>query len=174
MVHAGDVIRIYQLLTANNIPVWLTGGWGIDALLGKQTRDHKDLDMFLLLEDVTRARGLLGRHGYTLKELWSENRWVGDAHGGEIATAFVLRDANGCELDIHALRFDDIGHGIPAWDDTEGFIFTKQDLAGEGRVAGFAIPCISFDMQLKCHTGYQLPEKQMNDLKLLNKKFSKK
>ena len=33
MVRAEDVISIYQSLSANKIQVWLTGGWGIDALL---------------------------------------------------------------------------------------------------------------------------------------------
>lgn len=35
-----DVIRIYQNLSANSIQVWLTGVWGIDALLQEQTRPH--------------------------------------------------------------------------------------------------------------------------------------
>ena len=38
MVSAEDVIRIYTDLATNEIQVWLTGGWGIDALLGEQTR----------------------------------------------------------------------------------------------------------------------------------------
>jgi lincosamide nucleotidyltransferase A/C/D/E len=42
MVSAQDVISIYQRLMAAGIQVWLTGGWGIDALLGEQTRPHKD------------------------------------------------------------------------------------------------------------------------------------
>jgi lincosamide nucleotidyltransferase A/C/D/E len=109
-----------------------------------------------------------------LKELWSENRSVTDANGIEIATAFVLQDSGGREIDAHALRFDDSGNGIPAWDDTEGFVFKKQDLAGEGRIAGISIPCISFEMQVKCHTGYELPESQARDLELMRKKFDVK
>ena len=48
MVTAEEVIEIYNKLLANNIQIWLTGGWGIDALLGEQTRDHKDLDAIML------------------------------------------------------------------------------------------------------------------------------
>ncbi len=61
MVSAEDVIHIYQYLQINGIPVWLSGGWGIDALLGEQTRLHKDLDVIMLLDDVVRLRELLGR-----------------------------------------------------------------------------------------------------------------
>ncbi len=35
MVCAKDAITIYQRLVDNGIQVWLTGGWGIDALLGE-------------------------------------------------------------------------------------------------------------------------------------------
>ncbi len=54
MVRVEDVISISQLLEADGIQVWLTGGWGIDALLGEQTRPHKDLDVIMLVDDVVR------------------------------------------------------------------------------------------------------------------------
>ena len=38
-----DVLEILNVLNAANIPVWIDGGWGIDALIGKQTREHDDL-----------------------------------------------------------------------------------------------------------------------------------
>jgi lincosamide nucleotidyltransferase A/C/D/E len=171
MVRAEDVIRIYKPLMTNGIQVWLTGGWGIDALLGEQTRPHKDLDVIMLLDDMVRMRELLSRDGYGLKDLWSENRWVIDAHGIETATAFVLQDAEGREFDAHALHLDDRGNGVPAWEEAEGFIFKKQDLAGEGTIAGFTVQCITPEMQVLCHTGYELPDKQLRDLELLHKKF---
>ncbi|MBM3190371.1 MAG: hypothetical protein FJZ90_16840, partial [Chloroflexi bacterium] len=132
MVRADDVVGIYQRLGADGIQVWLTGGWGIDALLGQQTRPHKDLDVLMLVDDVVRLRELLGADGYGLKELWSENRWSVDAQGAEIATAFVLQDAAGRQIDVHAMRLDERGHGLPAWADGEGLVFQRQDLAGEG------------------------------------------
>lgn len=170
MVRAEDVISIYRRLLDNGIQVWLTGGWGIDALLGEQTRPHKDLDVIMLLDDVRRTRQLLDHDGYCLKELWSENRWVLDAQGGETATAFVLQDSEGREFDAHAMWLDDQRNGIPAWE-SEGFVFRKQDLAGEGIIAGASVRCLSPEMQIKCHMGYELPEKQLRDLDLLNDKF---
>jgi len=169
MVNAEDVVSIYKLLTTNGIQVWLTGGWGIDALLGEHTRPHKDLDVIMLVDDVVRLGELLGREGYTLKELWSENRWTLDALGTRIATAFVLRDADGRELDVHAMRHDGQGNGVPAWN-REGFIFTPQDLSGEGRIDGFAVQCVSPENQMLCHTGYELPDYQRRDLLQLHEK----
>lgn len=170
MVSAEDAARIYQRLTDAGIRIWLTGGWGIDALLGEQTRPHKDLDIIMLVDDVTRLVALLGGDSYTLKELWSENRWTVDAGGTTIATAFVLHDAQGREIDAHALRLDDQGNGIPAWEG-EGLIFRAQDLAAEGMIAGVAVPCLSPAMQLVCHTGYALPDQQVRDLQLLRERF---
>jgi lincosamide nucleotidyltransferase A/C/D/E len=170
MVGPEDVITIYQRLTDNGIQVWLTGGWGIDALLGEQSRPHKDLDIITLLDDVVRMRVLLGGDGYCLKEIWPENRWVADAHGIETATAFVLQDSEGRELDVHAMRLNDRGDGIPAWE-AEGFVFKRKDLAGEGMIAGVAVQCLTPEMQVSCHTGYELPDKQLCDLELLREVF---
>lgn len=170
MVGPEDIIRIYQSLAANNIQAWLTGGWGIDALLQEQTRPHKDLDMLVLVDDVVRMRDLLGRAGYSLKELWSENSWVFDSQGTAIPTAFVLHDSEGREVDVHTMRLDERGNGIPAWAN-EGLVLEREDLAGEGMIARRAVRCISAEMQVRAHTGYELPHVQLSDLQLLHERL---
>ena len=171
MVDAEDVVSIYMLLSSSGIPLWLTGGWGIDALLGAQTRPHHDLDVFVLLEHVLRLQALLADQGYRLKEIWEENRWVLDPHDHQVATAFVLWDSQGRQFDAHALQLDDQGNGIPAWDVPAGFSFTSQDLAGVGTIDGYKVQCITPESQVFCHRGYQLPEKHLLDLKLLGDTF---
>lgn len=168
MITAEDAIYLYQHITTYGVQLWLTGGWGIDALLEEQTRPHKDLDILLLLEDVPRLRTLLEAEGYHLHELWSENRWVNTGGDGQTATAFVLQDAQGRQVDAHAIRLDAQGNGIPAWEDDEGRFFKPQDLAGKGMIAGVPVPCISAEMQVVCHIGYLLPAYQQRDLELLN------
>jgi lincosamide nucleotidyltransferase A/C/D/E len=170
MVRAEDVISIHQSLSANGIQVWLTGGWGIDALLREQTRPHKDLDLIVLVDDIARMRDLLGRDGYALKELWSENSWVVDAQGVEIPTAFVLRDSEGREIDVHAMRLDDRGNGVPVWAEEE-LVFRREDLAGEGIIGGVVVRCLSPEMQVLGHMGYDLPNEQLRDLELLHERF---
>ena len=170
MITADDAINIYQRLLEHDIQVWLVGGWGIDALLGEHTRPHKDLDIIMLVDDVGRLCELLSDDGYEFGYLWEENLWTVDAHGVKTATAFVLQDAKGRELDAHAMRLNDAGDGIPAWD-AEGRILRSQDLAGEGIIAGVAVRCFTPEMEMACHTGYELPEKHLRDLELLHKKF---
>ncbi len=47
-----DVREILERLAGGDMVVWVEGGWGVDALLGEQTRPHDDLDLGVRLEDV--------------------------------------------------------------------------------------------------------------------------
>lgn len=49
---AEDAIELYNLFRSHGITVWIDGGWGVDALLGRQTRHHEDLDIALRHSDV--------------------------------------------------------------------------------------------------------------------------
>ena len=40
-MHAEEVVALYTLLEQHDVPVWVDGGWGIDALLQQQTRPHR-------------------------------------------------------------------------------------------------------------------------------------
>jgi lincosamide nucleotidyltransferase A/C/D/E len=171
MISAEEVICIYQRLSKHGIRLWIIGGWGIDALLRAQTRSHKDLDVLVLVDDVARTRELLRRDGYRLKELWSENRSITDAQGNEVATAFVLLDAEGREFDAHALRLDDQGHGIPAWEVPNGFVYQQDELAARGTIAGVTVQCITAEAQMRCHADYVLPDKHRRDLERLHERF---
>src|SRR5919202_2703530 len=55
----GDVIEVLTALDAGGIDYWVDGGWGIDALVGAQTRVHHDLDLRVSRDDVARVEALL-------------------------------------------------------------------------------------------------------------------
>ena len=38
-------LMIVDLLNEMGIRYWIEGGWGIDVLIGKQTRPHRDIDV---------------------------------------------------------------------------------------------------------------------------------
>jgi lincosamide nucleotidyltransferase A/C/D/E len=40
-----EVVRLMQVFDGQGLDVVVDGGWGVDALLGKQTRQHNDLDI---------------------------------------------------------------------------------------------------------------------------------
>lgn len=45
MTSAEDVLEVLDMLDQADMPAWIGGGWGIDALVGHQTRIHEDVDI---------------------------------------------------------------------------------------------------------------------------------
>ena len=52
MITAKDAIDLITLAESQGIEVFLDGGWGVDALLGEQTREHQDIDLFVRKEQA--------------------------------------------------------------------------------------------------------------------------
>ena len=61
---AEDVVAIVTRLQGAGLPVWLDGGWGVDALVRRQTRPHDDLDIVVRIEDVPVVERELAALGY--------------------------------------------------------------------------------------------------------------
>jgi hypothetical protein len=57
---AANLLRVVGHLEAEGIDVWLDGGWGVDALLGQETREHDDLDLVAELRHSHRIVEVLG------------------------------------------------------------------------------------------------------------------
>jgi hypothetical protein len=63
-ITANDVLEIIQLFELHRIDLHIDGGWGVDALLGRQTRTHADLDIAVEHKDVAQIRAMLEARGY--------------------------------------------------------------------------------------------------------------
>jgi lincosamide nucleotidyltransferase A/C/D/E len=178
-VTAEDVIELYSTLLERGIQLWLDGGWGIDALLQRQTRSHTDLDAIVAFDQLPALGRLLYERGFALKEIWPENRWVAcpeavalvghQQPASEVATAFVLWDQLQRVVDIHVVRVGDDGRAVPAWN--SHFVFTAAAFSGRGVIAKTRVHCLSAETQVRTHAGYVLPEKQVRDLRLLREQF---
>lgn len=178
-MNAQDVLELYTALREQGVQIWIDGGWGIDALLERQTRAHKDLDAFVAFDQLPTMTAALSRRGFGLKQIWGENRWLrheqpvllieSGESAGEVATAFVLNDPLGREIDVHVLHIDDHGCATPAWDC--GMSFSPDALTGYGLIAGSPVECLSAAMHMRTHTGYQLQAKDIQDLRLLHERF---
>jgi len=53
------VFEILQILTANEIPCAVAGGWALDLFLGRRTREHADLDLAIWRADQEKLRAAL-------------------------------------------------------------------------------------------------------------------
>ena len=63
---AALVTRIAVQLEAAGIDYWLSGGWGLDALLGRQSRTHDDLDLVVAAGAGERAVAALAGIGLSI------------------------------------------------------------------------------------------------------------
>lgn len=163
MLSARDAIALCQLMEQYRIHFWVMGGWGVDALLQRETRPHKDLDILVLLGDLSALHRMLDANSFTLKLVWEESRWV-DSEPNRWPTAFVMADADGRELDVHIIAIAPDGTIIQHYGNPWPF---PTPLTAKGTIAGVAVTCVSRDTQLAMHTGYPLPATHRRDLDLM-------
>ena len=162
---AGELLR---LLDSEDIHYWVVGGWGVDALLGRCTREHKDLDLLLVLSEHPRAWRLLHRNGYQLAHTWEENVLVpGDLVDGDAQpTAYVLEDQSGRQIDVHVLD-DRTREHRALWSTDRRF--SSGALDAQGTIDGVPVQCMSARMQLTAHEAYELPETHRADVAVLRR-----
>ena len=104
MLSAHEAVALCKLLEQHRIRFWVMGGWGVDALLHRQTRSHKDLDLLVALGDLPLLWKVFEEQGFTLQYVWEENCWV-DGEPDRWPTAFVAADAQERVLDVHVIDF---------------------------------------------------------------------
>jgi lincosamide nucleotidyltransferase A/C/D/E len=146
-VPAATARAVVEALEAAGLPYRLIGGWGVDALLGRQTRPHLDLDVVVdgsipdLRARVDAALAAAGLHPAgeetsipPLPTVWV---YAGD-HG---ATVDVL------PADLSAPPFD--------------------EPAVTGAIDGRAVTCVSADVQRRLRSGYKHRRADRDDLAAL-------
>ncbi len=156
---AVDVISLYTELENLKIKIWLDGGWGVDALLGEQTRPHQDLDIAVQEKDVPRLRQQLQERGYREIKLEEAKPWN-----------FVLGDQDGREIDFHVIVLDDHGNGLYG-PRAKGEMYPAASLTGTGSINGRTVRCISPEWAVKFHSGYTPKEKDFRDVSALCRRF---
>lgn len=108
-----SLLDVVDLLKADGIDVWLDGGWGVDALLGRQAREHDDLDLVVELGHADRIIELLHGIGYSQV-------------AGAPPKSFVMVDGPGHQVDIHPVTFDADGGGVYQMDDGNEWIYPSE------------------------------------------------
>jgi lincosamide nucleotidyltransferase A/C/D/E len=154
-----DVEMVLERLDQADVEAWVDGGWGVDALLGEQTREHLDLDLIVRVAEVPAMREILATDGFELAS-------------GVPDSNFVLRDAAGREIDVHPVRFDAAGNGHYRMADGGDWVFPASGFEGRGRVGRRIVRCLTPNVQMLCHaTGYVPDANDLHDMRLLNARF---
>ena len=156
---AEEVVRLLDILEAVGIEVWLDGGWGVDAVLETQSRRHDDLDLIVELGSVEAVEALLARRGYRRVR-------------GAPPMSFELTDDEGRQMDVHPVVLDEAGDGSYRMESGEDWVYPASGFAGLGYVAGRRVRCLTPEVQMLCHTGYE-PHHQASyeDVMALSRRF---
>ena len=129
------------------MPVWLEGGWGIDALLKRETRAHRDIDIIVPLDHLAAAELELGKLGFVKNE-----------RATSMPTRFVLRNSEGLEIDIHPVTFKPDGSAVHVYTDVGGlkssYVYSPLALSGVGMVNGRVVPCTTAAEQIRQRLRY--------------------
>jgi lincosamide nucleotidyltransferase A/C/D/E len=156
-VNPTTVISILDSLDGAGLDAWVDGGWGVDALLGRQTRAHEDLDLVVALDRCARIQAVLGSRGFTLAE-------------DHLPVRFVLTHPELGHVDFHTVTFDSAGGGLQPQPDGRTFRYPPDGFVS-GMIAGRPVRCISAEVQVRCHLGYEPKEKDVHDVLALHRAF---
>jgi lincosamide nucleotidyltransferase A/C/D/E len=157
-MEAASVVEVVDTLERAGIDVWLDGGWGVDALLERELREHDDLDLICELRHTEAVIEFLARLGYELV-------------AGGPPNSFVCVDLRGRQVDVHPVTFDAEGGGLYQMEDGRVWVYPAQGFGGRGRVAGRSVRCLNPETQVIVHAGYALGEKDYRELYLLRERF---
>ncbi len=165
-----ELLLVIESLEMAGVSYWLAGGWGVDALLRRCTRRHKDID--IVIDD------------FALSEPKVRQALV------SLGFAHVTRDQGGVWMPWRSNFEDRAGHRIevlaidwehlrkvfaldPVRDPTS--TWPIEDLVREtltvGEIEGRQVPCLTTGAQLLFHTGFPLEASGQIDVALLRSEF---
>lgn len=158
-VDSDEVHEVLDALRRAGLRQWIDGGWGIDALLERQTRVHDDLDLIVELCAIDDVVAALQPFGFVLTEDY-------------LPTRAVLRTMEGLQIDLHPVTFDKDGVG---WQSSAGphgeDCAYPADGFAIGAIAGRLVPCLSAQVQVAHHTGYEPRDRDRKDMHTLANAF---
>jgi lincosamide nucleotidyltransferase A/C/D/E len=119
---AARAVEAFEALERADVTVCCMGGWGIDALLGEQSRKHRDLDLIVERQSWDVALRALAGLGY--------EKWYEQSGEKPLEDRVVVRDAAMRVVDVHPVDFDTAGLSVVS-----------------GSIAGHPVRCISAEQQ---------------------------
>jgi lincosamide nucleotidyltransferase A/C/D/E len=155
-MQAADVLTLLSALDELGVHYWLDGGWGVDCLLGEQTRPHSDLDLVTDRRDVDSVTAYLRAQGYhPVRDL--------------LPTSIAFRDRSGREVDLHPVDRTPDGGGDQVLPDDAGTWHYAPPV--EGSIRGGVVRCAPAQDQVLMHTGYAPRAVDFEDVRRLAQRF---
>jgi lincosamide nucleotidyltransferase A/C/D/E len=134
-----DVLELLHGLDDRDVHYWVDGGWGVDCLLGEQTRPHSDLDLVVPRAEVPRVGAALEACGYAVIRDW-------------LPTSIAFRDGFGREVDLHPVDLTPDGGGDQVLVDGTTWHYAAPV---HGTIGDRAVRCAPPEDQVQMHLGYE-------------------
>ena len=157
-VDADQVLEVVDRLASERITAWIDGGWGVDALVGYQTREHSDLDLVVDAEAVQRVERLLVEAGFEVVRNW-------------LPTAIAFAHADGREVDLHPVELTTDGGGDQI--QLDGITRWHYEAPVIGQIGERSVSCCGVDTQIASHLGYEPGETDVTDMRTLAVRFGR-
>jgi lincosamide nucleotidyltransferase A/C/D/E len=155
---ADDVLSVLAMLRQADVDIWIGGGWGVDALVGEQTRQHRDLDL------MHRES-----HEPAIVTALADAGFVESFDGRPVR--FVVTDPCGRDIDLHPLTFAPDGSAVQASPDPgHPFVYPASCFV-TGTIQGVAVRCLSPEQQVYFHQGYEPADHDRHDMARLRQAF---
>lgn len=139
-------------LKAREATYQVNGGWAVDALLGRQTREHRDLDIFVDAQVVEEFLAWLDERDYVVAEDWLPIRIELVAPHGRV--------------DVHPMTVQANGDGSQKGFRDETFRHAAKDRTS-GVIGGSTVVVASAARLRKLHEGYAHRDVDLHDLAIL-------
>ncbi len=145
-----DVLRVLDALHLAEVAPIIEGGWGIDALVGRQSRVHNDLDLSVAADELNEAIHVLDVLGYSAVSTHTPG-WM------------RASTADGRSVELQPLTNDLHQH-------LEGgreFRYDRDHLDGRGFIVGRPVRCLNIEAHILNNAGPEPSERAYADLHLL-------
>lgn len=154
-----DVLKVIEALGQADVRCWLAGGWGMDALLGHQTRRHDDIDMVIDAFDqqLSSACTALEPLGFHVVGAHRVPVWLPDRCG--------LEDGARHRIDLVSLDWPKLRAALEAAQGGRAPSF--EAAISVGLIGGREVPCLSSSAQRILHSGFAPRRVDRHDLQML-------
>ncbi len=149
---ADEVAVVIDWMASRGAVYQVNGGWAVDALLGRQTRPHRDLDVFLDTDVVDELLDWLRTRGYVVVEDWRPIRVELAAPHGRI--------------DVHPMAIQPNGDGIQEGMQGVTFLHAATDRT-TGQIGGRPVTVATADRLTQLRRGYEPRAVDLHDLAVL-------
>ncbi|HET9872179.1 MAG TPA: lincomycin resistance protein LmrB [Propionibacteriaceae bacterium] len=152
-MQADQVLPVLDIFARIGTRAWVAGGWAVDAVVGRQTRPHGDLDLAVDAEQLPDTITALQSAGFVVTV---------DA----LPSRLELRASDGRCVDLHPVRFLSDGSGVQDGLGEETFCYSADGFA-TGTIGAVEVACLSTAQQLAFREGYEPRDVDLHDVRLL-------